>query len=102
MELFKKPYEISLWEDVLEQKIIALEAVKINKDDYEPGKYYSEKLDALGKKPYELDFDSWNGNNTYYSYAKSDSPSTATTTATISYYKEEFLSRFVQTTILCL
>ena len=88
MELFKKPYEISLWEDVLEQEIIALEAVKINKDDYKPGKYYSEKSDALGKKPYELDFDSWDGNKTYYSYAKSDSPSTATITATISYYKE--------------
>ena len=88
MDLFKKPYEISLWEDVLEQEIIALEAVKINKDDYEPGKYYSEKSDALGKKPYELDFDSWDGNKTYYSYAKSDSPSTATITATISYYKE--------------
>ena len=88
MDLFKKPYEISLWEDVLEQEIIALNLVTVDEDDYEPGKYYSEKSDALGKKPYELDFDSWDGNKTYYSYVKSDSPSTATTTATISYYKE--------------
>ena len=39
--LFKKEYEISLWDDVLYWHRRKLKKIAVTENDYQPGKYYS-------------------------------------------------------------
>ena len=69
MDTFKKPYEISLWEDELVWHRRKLSKVQINKDDYEKGKYYSVNPNVKGTPQYWLDTRDFDSSVTYYSLA---------------------------------
>jgi hypothetical protein len=68
----KKPYEISLWEDVLFWHRRKLAPITFdNGAGYETGKYYSKNI-ALGGEdnksaiPYTLDYEPWSKDKIYY------------------------------------
>ena len=69
MENFKKPYEISLWEDQLTWHRRKLELNKnTSKDNYKRGAYYV-KSNALGADTYELSYEDYDAKETYYKLA---------------------------------
>ena len=69
--LFKKQYEISLWEDVLYWHRRKLEQVNIEEAEYKPGKYYSQETESqsYGARPYILDLEPYNKDKIYYKLA---------------------------------
>ena len=72
MNITKKPYEISLWEDELVWHRRKLDKVEISADDYEKGKYYSVNPNIGGTPQYWLDTREFDANVTYYSLAPVD------------------------------
>lgn len=66
MDMFKKPYEISLWDEQLVWHRRKLEQVNVEENKYERGVYYSEKKDALGTAIYELNNQEYDSNTIYY------------------------------------
>ena len=71
MEIFKKPYEISLWEDELVWHRRKLNIVELTSDTYKIGVYYSQKP-GVGATQYELDIKAFDANKIYYSLAPLD------------------------------
>lgn len=73
MDITKKPYEISLWDEKLYWHRRKLNLVgKLEESDYEPGKYYSQNADpesVLGQIPYTLDYTDWIEDRDYYELA---------------------------------
>jgi hypothetical protein len=43
-DIFQRPYEISLWDDDLFWRKQLLKKVKLTKETYKPGKYYSNNF----------------------------------------------------------
>lgn len=71
MDLFKKPYEISLWDDRLmwhRRKLVSVGTV--SKENYRPGKYYSANVEGAGAKIYSLDTTAWVEDREYYELAE--------------------------------
>ena len=71
MDLFKKPYEISLWDDRLmwhRRKLVSVGTV--SKENYRPGKYYSANVEGAGVKIYSLDTTAWVKDRQYYELAE--------------------------------
>ena len=71
MDLFKKPYEISLWDDRLmwhRRKLVS--AGTVSKENYRPGKYYSANVEGAGAKIYSLDTTAWVKDRQYYELAE--------------------------------
>lgn len=64
--LFKKEYEISLWDDVLYWHRRKLKKIAVTENDYQPGKYYSQSDDVSGAKPYNIDLKPYSNDKTYY------------------------------------
>ena len=69
MDVFKRPYEISLWEDKLVWHRRKLVAVDVQEKDYMPGKYYSLHTEAQGAIPYVLNNKAYNAETQYYALA---------------------------------
>ena len=67
--LFKKQYEISLWEDVLYWHRRKLKTAIVTEDEYKQGEFYSQESGAnlYGAKPYSLDYEPFNPEKQYYS-----------------------------------
>ena len=72
--LFKKQYEISLWEDVLYWHRRKLEQVNVEEAEYEPGKYYSQETESQshGARPYVLDLEPYDKDKIYYKLANQE------------------------------
>ena len=91
MDLFKKPYEISLWTEELVWQSNKLESVgNLNAKTYEPGKYFSQRKEGNDALPYELDISGWKENTEYFELGNK-LPEDDTETqprVTFSYYKE--------------
>ena len=66
MEMFKKPYEISLWEDELIWHTRELEPIKVLEKDYAPGKFFSQNPTVAGEIPYTLDYQLYNEGQQYF------------------------------------
>lgn len=83
--IFKKPYEISLWEDKLvfyKQKAAPVDDV-FKEEDFKPGEYYYEEAGAL-KPAYEF-----SANTSYYKLIEGSLPTDSTETGVLfSYYEE--------------
>lgn len=73
MSVLKKPYEISLWDDILKWYRLPLRAIKLTKDSYEPGVYYSQKPTAFGALPYVPDYEDYQEGQRYYTIDTSSS-----------------------------
>ena len=66
MENFKQPYEISLWKEVnVEKEVYLTSAGKVERQEYEPGKYYSNCVSA-GAAIYSIDYGVYDENKEYY------------------------------------
>ena len=66
MNVIKKPYEISLWDEQLRWYRNRLSAITLTKDKYESGKYYTQSPTALGALPYTMDFGEYSDGKRYY------------------------------------
>ena len=67
MEILKKPYEISLWDDRLWYVSVQLTPIELTEDSYEPGKYYSQNLkNVQGTIPFTLDVNPFNDGQRYF------------------------------------
>jgi hypothetical protein len=74
MDITKKPYEISLWDDQLFCYRRKLEKVKdgeVNESSYVPGRYYSlhDGNYGLSQAPYVLNNKAYNPETDYYKLA---------------------------------
>lgn len=94
---FKKPYEISLWEDKLVYDVRDLSEVTLTKENYKPGKYYSN-IASSGNPVYQIDYNDFNENENriYYELKPKEiidaleaPPSIGEKQVIISYYKEQ-------------
>jgi hypothetical protein len=71
MDITKKPYEISLWEDQLFWHRRKLVKADVTEDNYVPGKYYSLHTGNFGQSviPYILYNKAYDANTEYYQLA---------------------------------
>lgn len=67
--ILKKPYEISLWDEQLYWHRRKLVEVSVSKQNYTPGKYYSQSSIGQGAKPYVLDNGPYVEGKKYYTLA---------------------------------
>ena len=72
--LFKKEYEISLWEDELHWHRRKLQEAQITEEEYKPGLYYtaSAGIQEYGARQYFLSLDSYNDQAVYYTLASKE------------------------------
>jgi hypothetical protein len=67
MNIAKKPYEISLWEEKPVWVRHELEHVIVLESDYKPGKYYSQDTSTTyGEVPWTLDFNEYRDDQRYF------------------------------------
>ena len=68
MDIRKKPYEISLWDEQLVWHRRKLAMVELTAETYKRGVYYVQ-TDALGTAIYDLSYDDYTSGETYYQLA---------------------------------
>lgn len=68
MNITKRPYEISLWEDQLVWQRLELEAAQVSEEDYRPGAFFSQDPTVLGAIPYSLDNEPYRVGQRYYRF----------------------------------
>ena len=68
MDIVKKPYEISLWEDELTWQRLELEPIVVEEKDYRPGKFFSQDPLVAGAIPYALDYNDYRDGQRYYRF----------------------------------
>ena len=74
MDIAKKSYEISLWDEQLIWHRRKLRPICVKEKDYTPGKFFSQSTEVYGAVPYTLDLNKYNDGQVYYEIDPSSEP----------------------------